>query len=740
MKKLATQYENAFKRAKQTGFLSLANNNLKDFPKEINDFDNLNFQDDKWWESNPLTKIDLSNNEISSIPIDINNQNDLILIRMLNNKLDSLPESVFMLRNIKSLDFSLNKINKLPPNIGSCSSLVELLLQNNLIKEIPFNLSGLQSLEVLNLSSNQLDLCPNFNKLRKLKKLDLSQNSIKSIEKSSFDGLINLDQLILGKNQIKYLDESSFSSLQNLTILDLRENKLNNFNVALNTPKLDSLILAFNSITSLSFLSKSEELLKLNVFDIKNNKIETLDPSILTLKNLQTLDISNNDLTDIPSELGLMQKLVRINIIGNSLKCIKSSVRSAGAEILKKYLVSRIPEEELQNINISEKNKNSNNMVSSNKAQMDEWDYMIREFLSNNRELAIKDKKIRDINEKIWGLIDLTLLDLSNNELSEIKRDIRRLNGLKILRMSNNRITNVEEGILELINLQELELKKNRLESLFDNIHNSAFKWNKMVILDLSMNNFRRVPAFISTLQTLRILQMNFNQIESIDLLFNGELKSLEVMNFSNNKIDNVSEKIFELQTLQFINLENNNLSKIPTIIGFMSITNIQIDGNPIKQIRRNILEKGAVEILNFLRDRHSGEIPNISNNVKKHEPVSKNQEIKIFKEKQEMEIENEAFTVGRMNKQINQNLKPNLDEDRRTFDLDARNKHLKENKNVAVSNEIKLKEIEEQIKVLEIDLKENYAMNQFQKTSKRKELQQLIVAKSKLIKEINEK
>jgi Leucine-rich repeat (LRR) protein len=60
------------------------------------------------------------------------------------------------------------------------------------------------------------------------------------------------------------------------------------------------------------------------------------------MRLLKTLDLSNNDLSDLPSELGILPKLTRINIEGNALKTIKSSMRTAGAEVLKKYLVTRI--------------------------------------------------------------------------------------------------------------------------------------------------------------------------------------------------------------------------------------------------------------------------------------------------------------------------------------------------------------------------------------------------------------
>ena len=48
---------------------------------------------------------------------------------------------------------------------------------------------------------------------------------------------------------------------------------------------------------------------------------------------------------DIPNELGILPQLVRINIEGNPLKSIRNNIKNGGAEVLKKYLKSRITED-----------------------------------------------------------------------------------------------------------------------------------------------------------------------------------------------------------------------------------------------------------------------------------------------------------------------------------------------------------------------------------------------------------
>ena len=102
--------------------------------------------------------------------------------------------------------------------------------------------------------------------------------------------------------------------------------------------------LAFNFIEHIANL---ESCPKLSVLDLHNNKLSELPETIINLKELKTLRISNNDLSDINPRISLLSNLVRINIEGNPLKCIKSTMRNANAEQLKKYLKMRLEEGEV---------------------------------------------------------------------------------------------------------------------------------------------------------------------------------------------------------------------------------------------------------------------------------------------------------------------------------------------------------------------------------------------------------
>jgi Leucine-rich repeat (LRR) protein len=71
-----------------------------------------------------------------------------------------------------------------------------------------------------------------------------------------------------------------------------------------------------------------------------------------------------------------------------------------------------------------------------------------------------------------------------------------------------------------------------------------------------------------------------------------------------------MSDDVFNKSSLTFLNIANNNLTKIPTVLGFMKLLGLQIDGNPLKLIKRQVIDKGTVAIMDYLRTKHAGDPP----------------------------------------------------------------------------------------------------------------------------------
>lgn len=57
------------KKAWQTGSLQLINFELTEIPNEVIQIESINIEGEQWWQKCPLTKLDLSNNNIEEIPL-----------------------------------------------------------------------------------------------------------------------------------------------------------------------------------------------------------------------------------------------------------------------------------------------------------------------------------------------------------------------------------------------------------------------------------------------------------------------------------------------------------------------------------------------------------------------------------------------------------------------------------------------------------------------------------------------
>ena len=71
-----------------------------------------------------------------------------------------------------------------------------------------------------------------------------------------------------------------------------------------------------------------------------------------------------------------------------------------------------------------------------------------------------------------------------------------------------------------------------------------------------------------------------------------------------------ISDNVYKRVGLNYLNIENNSLTKIPTLLGFMRLSGLKIDGNPLKLIKRTVIDKGTVAIMDYLRTKHIGDPP----------------------------------------------------------------------------------------------------------------------------------
>lgn len=133
-----TSIPEAMKNPDQVIKLELRRKRLKEFPKEIFQFKNLQY-------------LDLSKNSIVEIPAEIAQLKDLQILILARNEIESVPKEIGELKNLQYLNLNQNELTSLPPQIGGLVSLKNMDLWSNNIDKYPSEMRNLKNLLVLDL-------------------------------------------------------------------------------------------------------------------------------------------------------------------------------------------------------------------------------------------------------------------------------------------------------------------------------------------------------------------------------------------------------------------------------------------------------------------------------------------------------------------------------------------------------------------------------------------------------------
>ncbi len=173
------------------------------------------------------TSLDLSGNQLTSLPESIGALSNLRVLDLRNNRLKRLSAAIGQLTNLQELYLYDNQLTNLPAAIGQLTNLVILGLSDNQLIGLPDSLGQLQNLEILFLSGNNLArLSPLVGQLSSLIRLSLSENSLVELP-SEIGKLVNLQRLDILSNKLTKLPES-IAQLPHLQKVDTSGNPIQN--------------------------------------------------------------------------------------------------------------------------------------------------------------------------------------------------------------------------------------------------------------------------------------------------------------------------------------------------------------------------------------------------------------------------------------------------------------------------------------------------------------------------------
>lgn len=404
--------------------------------------------------------------------------NDLALyaitrIDISNNSITTVPSIIFFLQSLRYLNMAQNKIDTLTaestnPRDKLCPVLEEMYLQDNRLEKLPEFLMNLPALEIMDVSNNKLQCLPdNLWQALKLKELNASFNLLRdlpsqvsqnisrksqredvltnspssrsitssiglqhedSTEFESFIKLANAQVIGLERPHVwtgsvqvseKISDDSEPGARSVLTSLNLAHNLFNSIPVALPclAVSLMRLNMAYNSLRSMSHITSYPASLK--QLDLSNNQISCW-PSLPQVDGADTMEQASTacycPATNIQSPMIPSNRQTATSLRDVVLMSVCTHRRHLRLENLRTLVLA-------------------NNLLT--RIQLTSVDD--GELPNLEEENVDRDTKIAFSGSKPYLLFpNVSMLDVSNNQLKEIPQNIYELSNLSVLNISGN--------------------------------------------------------------------------------------------------------------------------------------------------------------------------------------------------------------------------------------------------------------------------------------------------------------
>lgn len=118
-----------------------------------------------------------------------------------------------------------------------------------------------------------------------------------------------------------------------------------------------------------------------------------------------------------------------------------------------------------------------------------------------------------------------------------------------------------------------------------------------VIILDLSKEKLKEVPAEVFACTNLEELYLNKNRLKFIPAEI-GQLKNLKKVDFSNNKLKTLPEEIGDLKNLTHLLLNRNLIEELPYTIGQLKeLVVIEMWDNEIIEFPESIRDLKKLEV-----------------------------------------------------------------------------------------------------------------------------------------------
>jgi Leucine-rich repeat (LRR) protein len=445
----------------------------------------------------------LAHNGLVDISADLS---DLVMLEWLdlsNNQLESLPGGIGFLTRLTEFTVHHNKLEVLPNDITNLRSEWHgICLPNHKLNYI-FSLLDLHKLDIMN---NSIKFLPEYmGDLRKIEFIYAQHNDIDKLP--DLDGCEHLQELHISNNFITEIPERFCEKLPSLKVLDLRDNKIE---------KLPDEISMMQSLMRL---------------DLSNNSIYSLPTSLCTLAHLVSLHVEGNPIRSI-----------RRDVIACGTQRILKTLRDRGGQTLNGNQVrveqfTTIPEKPLfpdiyqlkktrsltlcgkaleevpEQVFIDAKNAEIS-VVDFSKNKLRQLPEGLTQMSSMISELSLNSNVLIEVQPFVGQFDHIKYLNLSCNHLDSLPDEVGLMITMREINIANNRFTTFPKCIYDLVHLEIVLACDNKIEEL-DASENGLAQCKRLATLDLSNNNIKSVPPVLGNMTKITTLLLHGNSFRA---------------------------------------------------------------------------------------------------------------------------------------------------------------------------------------------------------------------------------
>lgn len=280
------------------------------------------------------------------------------------------------------------------------------------------------------------------------------------------------------------------------------------------------------------------------------------------LANLIILDLSQNALVVLPGKsfLACCPKLQKLNVAGNLLKELPDDIG-----LLEDLLILNAESNVLTSLPYTLGNLYNLRTLTAHGNKISELYGESFEHLTSLETLTLQGNQIKELPPQIGNLRKLRVLNLARNKLSYLPNEVGNLKRLGRIDLRANTLQELPVAFTNLKHLTHLLLAHNYFRRLPDDID----KLKKLMFLDIARNRIKILPNSLGKLKHLLYMDASENSIALLPPKVFENMRDLQRLDLSRNKIDVLPMLLDNLLNLQALNLSRNRIRFLPDTIRF---------------------------------------------------------------------------------------------------------------------------------------------------------------------------